>query len=62
MAFETEDPGDKAHRDDRATEPPADSPSEQETGGGESGGPYGNPDVDEENLRKQQEESTERSD
>jgi hypothetical protein len=66
MTFETEDPGDEAHRDDAATEPPADqppeSPSEHHGDADEAGGPLGNPEVDEESLRKQQEESSERSD
>jgi hypothetical protein len=47
------------------TEPPADeppeSPSEHHDDSEESGGPLGNPRVDEESLRKQQEESSERS-
>jgi hypothetical protein len=54
MTRETPEPGDEAHRDDAATEPP-DADAE------ESGGPLGNPEVDEESLRKQQEESSERS-
>jgi hypothetical protein len=58
MTFETQDPGDEARRDDTATE----SPSEHDDDSDESGGPYGNPGVDEESLRKQQEESSERSD
>jgi hypothetical protein len=66
MSFETEDPGEEARQDDTATERPADeppeSPSEHHDDTGESGGPYGNPGVDEESLRKQQEESSERSD
>jgi hypothetical protein len=66
MTFETQDPGDDAHRDDAATERPADappeSPSEHHDETEERGGPYGNPGVDEESLRKQQEESSERSD
>ena len=66
MIPETQDPGDDAHRDQAATEPPADrppeSPSEHHGDGDESGGPSGNPSVDEESLRKQQEESSERSD
>jgi hypothetical protein len=66
MTTETQDPGDGAHRDKTATEPPADrppeSPSEHHGDDGESGGPWGNPSVDEESLRKQQEESSERSD
>jgi hypothetical protein len=57
MSFETQNPGDEAKRDDTATESPGDEPSEEE-----SGGPYGNPAVDEESLRKQQEESRERRD
>jgi hypothetical protein len=61
-----EDPGAEAHRDEAATEPPADSPedspSERQGDSEESGGPLGNPAVDEESLRKQQEESSERSD
>jgi hypothetical protein len=65
MTFEAEDPGEEAHRDDAATEPPADeppeSPSEHHGDAKESGGPLGNPSVDEESLRKQQEESSERS-
>lgn len=55
MIPETPEPGDEAHRDEAATEPP-NGDSE------ESGGPLGNPEVDEESLRKQQEESSERSD
>ena len=65
MAFETHDGGDDAHRDDAATERPADGPSEspsEHDGSEKSEGPYGNPAVDEESLRKQQEESSERSD
>jgi hypothetical protein len=66
MTSETQDPRDEAHRDHAATEPPADeppeSPSEHHDQSDESGGPYGNPEVDEETLRKQQEESSERSD
>lgn len=66
MAFETEGQEDEAHRDEAATEPPADeppeSPSEHHGDSEESGGPLGNPGVDEESLRKQQEESSERSD
>jgi hypothetical protein len=66
MSFESQDPGDEARRDDAATEQPADqppeSPSEHHDESDESGGPYGNPGVDEESLRKQQEESSERSD
>jgi hypothetical protein len=47
-------------RDERATHPPAENPPE-ETEAGDSneerpGGPYGNPEVDEEALRKRQEE------
>ena len=63
MAAETQDPG-EARRDDTATERPADepsSPSEHHGDSKESGGPYGNPGVDEESLRKQQEEASERS-
>lgn len=65
MAPETEDRGDDAHRDDAATERPAGAPAgtpSEHDGSEESGGPYGNPAVDEESLRKQQEESRERSD
>lgn len=66
MTFAAEDPGDEARRDDAATERPADEPpekpSEQHGDSEESGGPLGNPAVDEESLRKQQEESSERSD
>jgi hypothetical protein len=66
MSLEAQDPGDEARRDDAATEEPADkppeSPSEHHGESDESGGPYGNPGVDEESLRKQQEESSERSD
>jgi hypothetical protein len=66
MTPETEDPGEDAHQDEAATEPPADeppeSPSEHHGDSEESGGPLGNPGVDEESLRKQQEESSERSD
>ena len=65
MALETEDRGNDAHRDEAATERPAGAqagnPSEHD-GSEECGGPYGNPAVDEESLRKQQEESRERSD
>jgi hypothetical protein len=57
MSLESQD--DEARRDDVATERPADDPPEK---GKESGGPYGNPTVDEESLRKQQEESSETSD
>jgi hypothetical protein len=64
MAFETQDPGDEAQRDDAATErvadEPPESPSEHHDDSDEPGGPYGNPGVDEESLRKQQEESSER--
>jgi hypothetical protein len=66
MFAETEDPGDEAHRDEAATERPADeppeSPSEHHGDSEQPGGPLGNPDVDEESLRKQQEESSERGD
>jgi hypothetical protein len=65
MTLEAEERGDDAHRDDAATERPADAPSgspSEHDGSEESGGPYGNPTVDEESLRKQQEESRERSD
>lgn len=66
MTFEAEDPGDEARSDEAATEPPADeppeNPSEQHGDSEESGGPLGNPAVDEESLRKQQEESSGRSD
>jgi hypothetical protein len=66
MAAETEERGENAHRDDAATERPAnqppESPSEHHDESDESGGPLGNPGVDEESLRKQQEESSERSD
>jgi len=66
MIFAAEDQGEEAHRDEAATEPPADrppeSPSEHHGDAEESGGPLGNPEVDEESLRKQQEESSERSD
>jgi len=66
MTFEAEDPGEDAHRDQDATERPADeppeSPSEHHGDSEESGGPLGNPGVDEESLRKQQEESSERRD
>lgn len=61
MVPETQDPGDEAHRDGASTQP-ADEPAEHEGDAEESGGPYGNPSVDEESLRKQQEESSERSD
>ena len=52
-------------QDDRATEPPAENPPEETSGGGgdvpredpsEDPGPRGNPDVDEEALRHGQEE------
>jgi hypothetical protein len=49
-------------QDEAATEPPAgrkESPSNRRDE--ESGGPLGNPEVDEEALRKRQEESSERS-
>jgi hypothetical protein len=61
MAAESE--RDEPHRDETATEPPADEPpaSEHEKSE-EPGGPYGNPEADEEALRKHQEEATERSD
>ena len=62
MAPETQDPGEEAHRDDAATEETSDSPSEHQDDSEESGGPYGNPSVDEESLRKQQEESGDRDD
>jgi hypothetical protein len=65
MARDSHGGGDDAHRDEAATKQPADDPSESPSEGGdpeESGGPYGNPAVDEESLRKQQEESSERSD
>jgi hypothetical protein len=58
MPLETKDPGDADHRDDAATE----RPSEHSGTPDEEGGPLGNPAVDEESLRKQQEESSERSD
>ena len=45
--------------DDAATKPPADEPPKRESEPDESGGPYGNPEVDEEALRKKQ-ENTER--
>jgi hypothetical protein len=65
MTPESQGPPEEAHRDDAATEPPADespeSPSEHHGESEESGGPLGNPEVDEESLRKQQEESSERS-
>ena len=54
--------GENPKRDQAATEPPADqppeSPSEHHDDPEEPGGPYGNPGVDEETLRKQQEEET----
>lgn len=66
MQAETQHEGDDAHRDHAATRPPADkppeSPGEHHGEPDESGGPYGNPEVDEESLRKQQEETSERSD
>jgi hypothetical protein len=66
MSAETPEQGDEARRDDAATERPADqppeSPSEHHGDSDESGGPRGNPEVDEESLRKQQEETSERSD
>jgi hypothetical protein len=66
MTLEAQDQGDEAHRDEVATNRPADeppeSPSEHHGDSEESGGPLGNPGVDEESLRKQQEESSERSD
>ncbi len=66
MGVEAQDPGDEARRDDAATERPADrppeSPSEHHEGSEDPGGPYGNPAVDEESLRKEQEKSSERSD
>ena len=51
-------------RDERATEPPADNPPDETPPGtegpredpSEDPGPRGNPDVDEEALRKKQEE------
>jgi hypothetical protein len=66
MTFESEQPGDEPKQDDAATEAPAteppESPHEQHDGESEEpGGPYGNPHVDEESLRKHQEESSERS-
>jgi hypothetical protein len=61
MSLESQN--EEARRDERATERPADDPPEKGKGSeDESGGPYGNPAVDEESLRKQQEESSERSD
>jgi len=60
MAFESQD--DESRRDDTATERPEESAPEHDEGPEESGGPYGNPAVDEESLRKQQEDSSERSD
>lgn len=66
MVAEGQDQRDEAHRDETATEAPADeppeSPSEHHGDSEEPGGPLGNPGVDEETLRKQQEESSERSD
>jgi hypothetical protein len=49
---------DEARRDETATERVPDD----ERGRDQSGGPLGNPSVDEESLRKHQEESSERSD
>lgn len=61
MAFEAEP--EEPRRDDTATEPPADEPpGDEHDDGEEPGGPYGNPESDEETLRKQQEESGERGD
>ena len=61
MAPESEP--DEAHRDETATEPPADEPpgSEHDEDTEESGGPYGNPESNEETLRQHQEESSDRS-
>jgi hypothetical protein len=65
MSSEAREAGDEPHCDETATERPADqppeSPSEHHSDSEESGGPLGNPGVDEETLRKQQEESSERS-
>lgn len=52
----------EARRDHTATERPAEDPSEKGEDSEESGGPYGNPAVDEESLRKQQEESGDKGD
>jgi hypothetical protein len=48
--------------DDRATEPPAEDEPEQDRSEGKErqGGPYGNPALDEEALRKKQEEARRR--
>jgi hypothetical protein len=61
MTFQTPEDG-EAERDEAATEAPADEPpaSEQGDDPAEPGGPYGNPGVDEESLRKQQEEQSDR--
>jgi hypothetical protein len=61
MSAETPEQGDEARRDDAATERP-ESPSEHQGQSDQPGGPRGNPEVDEESLRKRQEESSERSD
>jgi hypothetical protein len=58
MSFETQETDETAHRDHAATEPPADA--DEHADSGESGGPYGNPDVDEESLRKHQEQSSDK--
>jgi hypothetical protein len=55
------DDGD-ARRDHTATERPADDAPEHDDDSEESGGPYGNPTVDEESLRKQQEDAGDRGD
>lgn len=61
MALDTPDEG-EAEKDDTATEPPSDEPPASEQGDDpqEPGGPYGNPGVDEESLRKQQEDQGDR--
>jgi len=66
MNSENDQPQHPAQQDEAATEPPAgreESPAERrEQGDAERSGPWGNPRVDEEALRKRQEESSERSD
>jgi hypothetical protein len=55
---ETDEP---ATEDDTATEPTEDAPRKPgERGDDSGGGPYGNPEVDEETLRKKQEEAQRR--
>jgi hypothetical protein len=60
MPGEAEERG-EAHKDETATEPPADVlPGSEHGDSEESGGPYGDPASNEETLRKQQEERRQR--